>query len=82
MITLHKKIQLFQNQNIVDEIDIDKKIDEYDEDDDAEDSNTSSKWYLIEKDGTFHKLWDFLVTLCIIYTLFATPVIMIFPKNY
>lgn len=83
LISIHKKIQMFQNQNVVDEVDIEKKIEDYDEDDDNNDDNsTSNKWYLIEKDGTFNRFWDFLVTLCIIFTLFVVPVLMIFPKQY
>lgn len=83
LISVHKKILMFQNQNIIDEVDIEKKIEDYDEDDDVFDDNAgSTKWYLVEKDGTFNKVWDFLVTLCIIFTLFAIPVLMIFPDQY
>ena len=36
------------------------------------------KWYLIDSERTFYKLWDFMITWLIIYTLFVTPFLLVF----
>lgn len=70
------------NHHIQDEVDIEKKLEDVDDDEGHEDVQTTTKWYLIDKDGTFCKIWNFLITLCIIYSLFAVPVLLIYPEIY
>ena len=38
------------------------------------------KWYLIDKERTPCKVWDFVVTLIIMYNLFVTPFILVFSE--
>ena len=40
------------------------------------------KWYLIDTEKTFCKLWDFAVTIVTIYNLFVIPVFLVFPDVY
>ena len=40
------------------------------------------KWYLIDKERTFCKVWSFLITMLIIYNLFVTPFVVVFPTVY
>lgn len=40
------------------------------------------KWYLIDKERTPCKVWDFVITLIIIYSLFVTPFILVFSDVY
>lgn len=40
------------------------------------------KWYLIDTERTFCKLWNFMITCLIIYSLFVTPFVMVFPDVY
>jgi hypothetical protein len=40
------------------------------------------KWYQIHTESTFCKVWDFLVALVTIYTMFVAPYILIFPDVY
>lgn len=68
------------NHHIQDEVDIEKKLEEFDDEEgNTEETQNTTKWYLIDKDGTFCKIWNFLITLCIIYSLFAVPVLWIYP---
>jgi hypothetical protein len=57
-------------------------IDDINEDADEEnqiiDSQPKLKWYLIDTERTFCKVWNFMITLLIIYTLFVTPFILTF----
>jgi hypothetical protein len=61
-------------------------IDDINEDADEEnqiiDSQPKLKWYLIDTERTFCKVWNFMITLLIIYTLFVTPFILTFPQIY
>ena len=57
-------------------------IDDINEDADEEnqiiDSMPKLKWYLIDSERTFYKLWHFLITWLIIYSLFVTPFLLVF----
>lgn len=55
-----------------------------DEDDDTHtiDNQHKIKWYLIDTERTFCKVWDFLITCITIYNLVVTPLIMVFPQIY
>ena len=57
-------------------------IDDINEDADEEnqiiDSMPKLKWYLIDSERTFYKLWHFLITWMIIYSLFVTPFLLVF----
>ena len=59
-------------------------IDDINEDADEEnqiiDNMPKLKWYLIDTERTFCKLWEFLVTWILIYSLFVTPFILVFDK--
>ena len=61
-------------------------IDDINEDADEEnqiiDSQPKLKWYLIDTERTFCKVWNFMITLLIIYTLFVTPFILTFRQIY
>lgn len=61
-------------------------IDDINEDADEEnqiiDSQPKLKWYLIDTERTFCKVWNFLITLVTIYTLFVTPFLIVFDKVY
>lgn len=54
------------------------------QDDDDDDTHTIDnqhkiKWYLIDTERTFCKVWDFIITCITIYNLVVTPLIMVFP---
>jgi hypothetical protein len=61
-------------------------IDDINEDADEEnqiiDSVPKLKWYLIDSERTFCKIWDFIITLLTMYTLFITPFLLVFPDVY
>ena len=61
-------------------------IDDINEDADEEnqiiDSMPKLKWYLIDSERTFCKIWDFIITLLTMYTLFITPFLLVFPDVY
>lgn len=61
-------------------------IEDIQDDDDDEtlspDNQKRIKWYLIDTEKTFCKVWDFLITLITIYELFVVPIIMVFPELY
>ena len=40
------------------------------------------KWYLIDRNRTFCKVWNMMITLLLIYSLFVTPYILVFPEVY
>jgi len=40
------------------------------------------KWYLIDRERTFCKVWNMMITLLLIYSLFVTPYILVFPNVY
>ena len=61
-------------------------IDDINEDADEEnqiiDSQPKLKWYLIDTERTFCKVWNFIITMLTIYTLFVSPFILTFKKVY
>ena len=61
-------------------------IDDINEDADEEnqiiDSVPKLKWYLIDSERTFCKIWDFMITLLTMYTLFIAPFMLVFPGVY
>lgn len=61
-------------------------IDDTNEDEGAEsqvmDHVPKLKWYLIDSERTFCKIWDFIITLLIIYNLIMTPFVLVFPQVY
>lgn len=52
------------------------------EDNQINDNQQKLKWYLIDTDRTFCKLWNFMITMLIIYSMFVTPFVMVFPDVY
>ena len=56
--------------------------------DEAEEDTTQNEnlpkiaWYLIDKERNFCKVWNFMITILTIYTLFVTPFIVVFPTVY
>jgi hypothetical protein len=62
------------------------KTDDTNEDADEEnqkiDSQPKLKWYLIDTERTFCKVWNFLITMVTIYSLFVSPYIMTFKGVY
>lgn len=41
-----------------------------------------SEWYLIDKERTFCKVWNMIITLLLIYELFVVPYILVFKEVY
>lgn len=54
----------------------------------AEDETTTTepqqklKWYLIDRDRTFCKVWNMMITLLLIYNLFVAPFVLVFMEVY
>lgn len=46
------------------------------------DDQPKLKWYLIDSERTFCKIWDFIITMIIIYNLVMVPFILVFPQVY
>ena len=61
---------------------IDDINEDADEDNQIIDSQPKLKWYLIDTERTFCKVWNFIITLLTIYTLFVTPFLLVFPYLY
>lgn len=61
---------------------IDDINEDADEDNQIIDSQPKLKWYLIDTERTFCKVWNFLITILTIYTLFASPYLYVFPHLY
>jgi len=61
-------------------------IDDINEEAEEEASHTESqpklKWYLIDRDRTFCKVWNFMITMLIIYSLVVSPYVVVFPTVY
>ena len=55
-----------------------------DADDDGQlvENNSNTKWYHIDSEKSFYKIWYFSTTLFIIFSLLKTPYILIFGKCY
>ena len=52
------------------------------EDSSVNENQPKLKWYLIDTERTFCKVWNFMITLLTIYTLFVSPFILTFPDKY
>lgn len=80
-IRLQARLQKMSEQNLREMM-----IEDIQDDDDDEtlspDNQKRIKWYLIDTEKTFCKVWDFLITLITIYELFVVPIIMVFPELY
>ena len=61
---------------------IDDINEEAEEETTATENQPKLKWYLIDKDRTFCKVWNFMITIIIIYSLFVTPYIFVFPEVF
>lgn len=61
-------------------------IDDINDDDDDEsqvvDNQPKIRWYLIDTEKNPCKVWDFTITLLIIYNLIVSPYIVVFPDVY
>lgn len=40
------------------------------------------KWYLIDTERTFCKVWDIIITFLTMYTIFVSPFLLVFPEVY
>ena len=40
------------------------------------------KWYLIDTERTFCKVWNFMITILTIYSLFVVPFVLVFHDVY
>ena len=61
---------------------IDDINEEAEEETTATENQPKLKWYLIDKERTFCKVWNFMITIIIIYSLFVTPYIFVFPEVF
>ena len=61
---------------------LDEVNDAVDDDTTIIDSKPKIKWYLIDTEKTFCKVWNFLITMLTIYTLFVSPFILTFWSVY
>jgi len=52
---------------------IDETNDDFDQENLAEKNGSQLHWYLIDSEGTFCFIWNFFITLLIIYTLIVAP---------
>jgi hypothetical protein len=61
---------------------IDDINEEADEEIQSIENQPKLKWYLIDTDRTFCKVWNFMITLLTIYSLFVVPFILVFKDVY
>lgn len=61
---------------------IDDQNDEDDDENEIVESQPKIKWYLIDTERTFCKVWNFFITLLIIYNLVMTPIVLVFKTIY
>lgn len=61
---------------------IDDINEEADEEIQSIENQPKLKWYLIDTERTFCKVWNFMITILTIYSLFVVPVILVFPDVY
>lgn len=61
-------------------------IDDINEEAEEEASHTENqpklKWYLIDKERTFCKVWNFMITMLVIYSLIVSPYVVVFQNVY
>ena len=56
--------------------------DEGDEENQIIDNEPKLEWYLIDTERNFAKVWNFIITLIVIYNLIVTPFFLVFPGIY
>ena len=61
---------------------IDDVNEDANEDNNIVENQEKLKWYLIDTERTFCKIWDFLITILTIYNLFVVPIVLVFPDVY
>ena len=61
---------------------IDENNEEAEEEIQSVESTPKLKWYLIDTNRTFCKLWNFMITILTIYSLVVTPFVLVFPEVY
>ena len=78
---LQARLQKMAEQNLREMM-----IDDINDDDDDEsqvvDNQPKIRWYLIDTEKNPCKVWDFTITLLIIYNLIVSPFIAVFPDVY
>ena len=80
-VRLQARLQKMADQNLR-EMMIDDIQDDEDDDTHTIDNQQKIRWYLIDTERTFCKVWDFLITCITIYNLVVTPWIIVFPQIY
>lgn len=61
---------------------IDDINEEADEEIQSIENQPKLKWYLIDTERTFCKVWNFMITMLTIYSLFVVPFTMVFKEVY
>jgi len=61
---------------------IDDINEEADEEIQSIENQPKLKWYLIDTERTFCKVWNFIITLLTIYSLFVVPYMLVFDQVY
>ena len=61
---------------------IDDINEEADEEIQSIENQPKLKWYLIDTERTFCKVWNFMITLITIYSLFVVPFVLVFKDVY
>jgi hypothetical protein len=61
---------------------IDDINEEADEEIQSIENQPKLKWYLIDTERTFCKVWNFMITMITIYSLFVVPFILVFGTVY
>lgn len=61
---------------------IDDINEEVDEEIQSIENQPKLKWYLIDTERTFCKVWNFMITLITIYSLFVVPFVLVFSDVY
>ena len=61
---------------------IDDINEEADEEIQSIENQPKLKWYLIDTERTFCKVWNFMITMITIYSLFVVPFILVFGGVY
>ena len=61
---------------------IDDINEEADEEIQSIENQPKLKWYLIDTERTFCKVWNFMITMITIYSLFVVPFILVFSDVY
>lgn len=62
-----KKLDKLLVNQVIDEINDDQELEQ------AKQKGPKMKWYLIDSEGTFCFIWNFFITILIIYSLMVTP---------